>query len=137
MDMDAASKVKSASDVSIWHAMTADEVIKRLNTNAKNGLDEGEVASRLQKYGFNRLPEGTKRGPFMRFLSQFNNILVYVLLGAGFIKLMLNLWLDASDYLRRSRPKRAARLHPGGPGGESPGFNPKHAFRCGADCARR
>ena len=96
MDMDAASKVKSASDVSTWHAMTADEVIKRLNTNTKKGLDAGEVASRLQKYGPNRLPEGTKRGPFMRFLSQFNNILVYVLLGAGFTKLMLNLWLDAA-----------------------------------------
>jgi magnesium-transporting ATPase (P-type) len=83
MDMDAASKVKSANDVSTWHAMTTDEVIKRLNTNATKGLDAGEVASRLQKYGSNRLPEGTKRGPFMRFLSQFNNILVYVLLGAG------------------------------------------------------
>ena len=96
MDMDAASTVKSASDVPTWHAMTADEVIKRLNTNAKNGLDAGEVASRLKKYGYNRLPEGTKRGPFIRFLSQFNNILVYVLLGAGFTKLMLNLWLDAA-----------------------------------------
>jgi hypothetical protein len=32
----------------------------------------------------------------MRFLSQFNNILVYVLLGAGFTKLMLNLWTDAA-----------------------------------------
>jgi Cation transporter/ATPase, N-terminus len=40
--MDAASKVKSASDVSTWHAMTADEVIKRLNTDAKNGLDADE-----------------------------------------------------------------------------------------------
>ena len=94
--MDAAFKVKSASDVSTWHAMTVDEVIRQLNTNATKGLDAGEVASRLQKYGSNRLPEGTKRGPFMRFLSQFNNILVYVLLGAGFAKLMLNLWLDAA-----------------------------------------
>ena len=32
----------------------------------------------------------------MRFLAQFNNVLVYVLLTAGFIKLMLSLWLDAS-----------------------------------------
>jgi magnesium-transporting ATPase (P-type) len=76
--------------------MTADQVIERLNTNAKNGLDPSEVASRLKKYGSNRLPEGTKRGAFIRFLSQFNNILVYVLLGAGFTKLMLNLWLDAA-----------------------------------------
>ena len=96
MDMYAASIVKPAGDVSPWHAMTADEVIKRINTDAKSGLDEGEVASRLKKYGSNRLPEGTKRGPFIRFLSQFNNILVYVLLGAGFTKMMLNLWLDAA-----------------------------------------
>jgi calcium-translocating P-type ATPase len=32
----------------------------------------------------------------MRFLAQFNNVLVYVLLAAGFTKLMLNLWVDAA-----------------------------------------
>ena len=95
MDMDAASKVRLPSDLH-WHTMTADEVVTRLGTSATKGLDAGEIASRLQKYGSNRLPEGKKRGPFMRFLSQFNNILVYVLLGAGFTKLMLNLWLDAT-----------------------------------------
>jgi magnesium-transporting ATPase (P-type) len=35
----------------------------------------------------------------MKFLGQFNNILVYVLLGAGFIKLMLGVWIDASIIL--------------------------------------
>jgi magnesium-transporting ATPase (P-type) len=80
----------------IWHAMGANEVERRLTSDIEKGLDAGEAASRLQKYGPNRLPEGKKRGPFMRFLSQFNNILVYVLLGAGFVKLMLNLWVDAS-----------------------------------------
>ncbi|MDQ1342240.1 MAG: hypothetical protein QG571_857, partial [Pseudomonadota bacterium] len=57
--------------------------------------DAGEATSRQQKYGPNRLPEGKRRGPFLRFLAQLNNILVYVLLGAGFVKLMLGLWLDA------------------------------------------
>ena len=79
-----------------WHAMAVDEVVRRLTTDIEKGLDAGEASRRLQKYGPNRLPEGKKRGPFRRFLSQFNNILVYVLLGAGFIKLMLNLWVDAS-----------------------------------------
>src|SRR5215472_10174617 len=79
-----------------WHAMAVDEVVRRLTTDIEKGLDAGEASRRLQKYGPNRLPEGKKRGPFMRFLSQFNNILVYVLLGAGFTKLMLNLWVDAS-----------------------------------------
>ena len=76
--------------------MSADEVAKRLAADVGKGLDETDAATRLRKYGPNRLPEGKKRGPFMRFLSQFNNVLVYVLLGAGFTKLMLNLWVDAS-----------------------------------------
>jgi magnesium-transporting ATPase (P-type) len=54
-----------------------------------------EASARLEKYGPNRLPEGSKRGPFMRFFAQLNNVLVYVLLAAGFVKLMLNLWVDA------------------------------------------
>jgi magnesium-transporting ATPase (P-type) len=45
------------------------------------------------------LPEGKKQGPLMRLLLQFNNILVYVLLAAGFVKLMIGLWLDAAIIL--------------------------------------
>jgi magnesium-transporting ATPase (P-type) len=86
---------KTDSNAAAWHAMSADEVVKRFATSREKGLDAGEASTRLQRYGLNRLPEGKKRGPFMRFLAQFNNILVYVLLGAGFIKLMLNLWVDA------------------------------------------
>jgi magnesium-transporting ATPase (P-type) len=86
----------TARKIVTWHAMSTDEVVKRLATNAEKGLDVAEASTRLRKYGPNRLPEGKKRGPFMRLISQFNNILVYVLLGAGFIKLMLNLWVDAA-----------------------------------------
>ena len=82
-----------------WHAMPVDDVVKRLATRTGTGLDASEAAARLQKYGPNRLPEGKKRGPFKRFLAQFNNILVYVLLAAGFTKLMLNLWIDAAVIL--------------------------------------
>ena len=94
--MSTAANPSTASEVAAWHAISADEVLKRLATNVGKGLDAAEAANRLQKCGPNRLPEGKKRGPFMRFLSQFNNILVYVLLGAGFTKLMLNLWVDAA-----------------------------------------
>jgi magnesium-transporting ATPase (P-type) len=97
--MSTAANANAASEVAPWHAMSVDEVVKRLTTDAGKGLHAGEASSRLQKYGPNRLPEGKKRGPFRRFLSQFNNILVYVLLGAGFTKLMLNLWIDAAIIL--------------------------------------
>ncbi|HQR53731.1 MAG TPA: HAD-IC family P-type ATPase [Burkholderiales bacterium] len=84
-----------AGDDTLWHALPTDEVMRQLSTSVDKGLDGEEAQRRLQQHGPNRLPEGKKRGPFMRFLSQLNNILVYVLLGAGFVKLMLGLWLDA------------------------------------------
>ena len=94
--MSATVNADPTADGITWHAVAVDDVVKRLGTNIGKGLEANDAAKRLQKYGPNRLPEGKKRGPFMRFLSQFNNILVYVLLGAGFTKLMLNLWVDAA-----------------------------------------
>jgi hypothetical protein len=35
-----------------------------------------------------------------RFLAQFHNILMYVLLAAGFVKLMVGPWLEATTILR-------------------------------------
>src|SRR5215510_4272167 len=93
--MSTTGKTNTVSEVAAWHAMSPAEVVTRLVANSEKGLDLAEASVRLQKYGPNRLPEGRKRGPFTRFLVQFKNILVYVLLAAGFTKLMLNLWIDA------------------------------------------
>ena len=82
-----------------WHAMAAEEVVGRLGTDVTKGLAAAEAADRLAQHGPNRLPEGKRRSALMRFLSQLNNVLVYVLLGAGFTKLMLGLWIDASIIL--------------------------------------
>src|SRR6476660_5936741 len=84
------------SDSTAWHAIAADEVLRRLHSNTSSGLDAREGQRRLERYGRNQLPEGRKRGPWMRLLAQLNNILIYVLLAAGFVKLMVGLWLDAA-----------------------------------------
>ena len=94
--MGAAANARTAGEIASWHAMSGAEALKRLGANGEKGLDAAEASARLQNYGPNRLPEGKKRGPLMRFLAQFNNILVYVLLAAGFTKLMLSLWVDAA-----------------------------------------
>src|SRR5215470_17378857 len=93
--MDTAADASTVGGVA-WHALSADEAVARLGTDPVKGLDASDASSRLQQYGPNRLPEGKRRGPLLRLLSQFNNVLVYVLLGAGFIKLMLNVWVDAA-----------------------------------------
>jgi magnesium-transporting ATPase (P-type) len=94
--MEQVANASITGDVVAWHAISADEVVNRLATDGAKGLDPTDAAARLQRYGPNRLPEGRRRGPLARLLAQFNNVLVYVLLGAGFTKLMLNLWVDAS-----------------------------------------
>src|SRR6516165_3975194 len=97
--MATASQVTPADHTAPWFAVSADDAVKRLDSDGANGLRAAEASRRLAQYGPNRLPEGKRTGPFQRFLSQFNNILVYVLLGAGFAKLMLNLWIDAAIIL--------------------------------------
>ncbi len=97
--MDVAADVHSDGAAVPWHAVSADEVVKRLHTDPAIGLGSNEISQRLGRYGPNRLPEGKQRGPLVRLLAQFNNILVYVLLAAGFVKLMVGLWLDAAVIL--------------------------------------
>lgn len=94
--MNANEAAASGAKMVQWHALPADEISRQLCVDPTHGLDAVEAAERLKTYGANRLPQGKKRGPLVRFLAQFHNILIYVLLAAGFVKLMLNLWLDAS-----------------------------------------
>ncbi len=90
---------QTASPTTPWHARDLTEVLTGLGTDRVRGLAAPEAAARLKRYGPNRLPAAKTRGPFRRFLSQLNNVLVYVLLGAGFTKLMLGLWIDAGIIL--------------------------------------
>jgi magnesium-transporting ATPase (P-type) len=91
-------KTTSQNGSAAWHAIAVDQVLRRLDST-KSGLAAADVPRRIEKYGHNKLPEGRKQGAFKRFLLQFNNILVYVLLAAGFVKLMVGLWLDAAIIL--------------------------------------
>jgi magnesium-transporting ATPase (P-type) len=93
------ARAKPEPASAFWHAVPAAEVIARLQTDPAKGLDAIEASRRLARFGPNRLPEGKKRGPLMGFLAQLNNILVYVLLAAGFVKLMVGLWLDSAVIL--------------------------------------
>ncbi len=78
-----------------WHSEGIEKVFSLLETS-QNGLSSEEANDRLSKYGENRLPEQKTRSIFVRFLYQFNNILIYVLIVAGLITAVLGHWVDAS-----------------------------------------
>jgi magnesium-transporting ATPase (P-type) len=77
-----------------WYAMDASEVFEKIKSRPE-GLSENECRLRLEQYGPNRLPEGKKRGTIVRFLSQFNNLLIYVLLVSAVITALLQHWVDS------------------------------------------
>jgi len=64
-----------------WYRLTVDETMKKLETNS-SGLSSSEAGSRLEKYGYNEL-KFKKPSVLMRFLRQFNNPLVYILIAAA------------------------------------------------------
>jgi magnesium-transporting ATPase (P-type) len=85
----------SASD---WHARPADEVLASME-GGRQGLTTDQAAGRLLRHGRNVLPPARKRGPFMRFLLQFHNVLIYVLLAAAVVTALLGHWVDSGVIL--------------------------------------
>lgn len=67
-----------------FHARSVPDVLNALQAKPE-GLEPDEAASRLARFGANRLPEPPRRGPVVRFLLHFHNILIYVLLASAII----------------------------------------------------
>ena len=78
-----------------WHNQTSNETLAALESTLA-GLSDDEAKQRLQTFGANRLPEPSQRSLLLRFLSHFNNILIYVLIGAAGITALLGHVVDTS-----------------------------------------
>src|SRR5262245_10486311 len=97
--MSSAANPGTETQAPVWHAMAAHDVVRRLDTDVATGLDPAEVSARLGRYGPNRLPEAARQSAFQRFLLQFKNVLVYILLGAAVIKAAMGAWVDTAVIL--------------------------------------
>ncbi|MWB97379.1 HAD-IC family P-type ATPase [Agromyces sp. MMS17-SY077] len=75
------------------YALDADVVAAGLRTDGR-GLTGAQAASRLERVGPNALPEPKKQPAVLRFLQQFNDTLIYILLGAAAIKAIMADWLE-------------------------------------------
>jgi calcium-translocating P-type ATPase len=80
------------------HALPAATCLARLNADS-GGLGAQEAAAGLVNDGPNRLPETRGPGPVLRFVMHFNNVLIYVLLGAAAVTGFLEHWVDTGVIL--------------------------------------
>lgn len=81
-----------------WHHISMEAVLAELGTRSA-GLSQAEAQARLESHGPNRLPQAPRRSLLVRFLLQFHNILIYVLLGSALITGWLQHWADTAVIL--------------------------------------
>ena len=84
----------TATSERAWHAKPAEAALEQLQSSAQ-GLSADEAARQLAADGPNRLPARKPRSLLARVLTQFNNLLIYVLLAAAVVTILLGHALDA------------------------------------------
>jgi len=81
-----------------WHCLASDDVLNKVSSSA-DGLTQQEAEKRLQLFGPNRLKPAQKKSALLRFLAQFHNVLIYVLIAAGIATALLTHWVDSGVIL--------------------------------------
>ncbi|MCS6825107.1 MAG: cation-transporting P-type ATPase [Caldilinea sp.] len=87
------------SEVTAWHALSAESVVAQLGADERHGLSSAEARRRLAQYGPNRLSVKRGKSPWLRFLLQFHHPLIYILLAASAIALLFKEAIDAAVIL--------------------------------------
>ncbi|WP_194976712.1 cation-transporting P-type ATPase [Aquiflexum lacus] len=79
-----------------WHNIEASEVAKIFDVSTETGLSSTEVEEKTHKYGKNILTKKKRISAFVRFLLQFHQPLIYILLAATAVTFFLNEFVDSA-----------------------------------------
>ena len=83
----------------MWQTLRKEEVLRQLNTNEKQGLTEKEVQERQEKYGKNKLDEKKKESFLVKFIKQFNDFMIIILIIASIISAVVSKMQGENDYV--------------------------------------
>ena len=67
------------------HSIKIADVLKEFSTNITNGLNTSDAQKNIIKYGENRLQGRKKKSNFERFLDQFKDAMILILIAAAII----------------------------------------------------
>ena len=83
----------------MWHTLIKDEVLRKLKTNEKLGLRQDEVIKRQDKYGKNKLKDKQKESIFIKFVKQFNDFMIIILIIASIVSAVISYIQGENDYI--------------------------------------
>ena len=72
-----------------FHNESVKDILNALSTNAQSGLSSDEVASRREKYGLNKLREKKKKTTLQRFMDQFKDVMILILIAAAIVSFVI------------------------------------------------
>ncbi len=78
-----------------WHSIEIDKIIELFESDAERGLAPLSIKHREEFFGKNRLKKVEVDSKLKKFFLQFNNALIYILLGASFVTAVLHEWVDS------------------------------------------
>jgi magnesium-transporting ATPase (P-type) len=73
----------------IWHTTPFDDIATHFETDLANGLTDAGIEKSRGRHGRNELPKEKVKSPYLLFLEQFNNPIIYILLAAGVLTALL------------------------------------------------
>ena len=79
-----------------WHQLEAEAILQRLAANLQEGLSAKEAERRQADFGLNQMTARRRTPAWGRFLQQFNQALMYVLLAVTVVSAALGEWVDAA-----------------------------------------
>ena len=83
----------------MWQTLRKEEVLRQLYTDEKQGLTEKEVKERKEKYGKNKLEEKQKESFIVKFIKQFNDFMIIILIIASIISAVVSKMQGENDYV--------------------------------------
>ncbi len=83
----------------MWQTLKKDEVLRQLGTDENQGLTKKEVEERQEKYGKNKLEEKKKESIFIKFIKQFNDFMIIILIIASIISAVVSKMQGENDYV--------------------------------------
>ena len=83
----------------MWETLRKEEVLKKLETDRRNGLTNEEVKKRQQKYGKNKLKDKPKESIFIKFIKQFNDFMIIILMIASIVSAVVSNIQGENDYI--------------------------------------
>ncbi|MDY0090886.1 MAG: cation-translocating P-type ATPase [Flavobacteriaceae bacterium] len=84
----------SQANTPLFYTQTTSQSLDYYKVNTALGLSEEEAQQRLKQYGHNKLQTHKRKSIFMMFVSQLQDALIYVLMGATLITMLMGEYVD-------------------------------------------